>query len=392
MTAADSTRADARWPFDALTSPLDRRLLRALTTRDGAVPLAELAHALAAEADGGPPAAPAVQRHRVALVHERLPRLDEAGLLVYDDAEGHVRARPAARAVVDHPAWQHVEAVDAPVETVLSALSNERRRRALAAFEARGTVASLFGLATAVAAAEGEGTIATLERDRVDAVRTTLHHVHLPTLDEAGLVTYDAAARTASLEADRALIECWAAEAPAAAAPASPRPRPTAVDESVWTVEGRADVSERARALCDHADEELFAVFTTDGLLGSGSIDRLRAATQRGVDVTVGSRNAAVRDRVREAVPDATVWEPRLDWLNLPPARGGRLGRLVFADRRAALLATLSAESAVDAPAEIALTGEGERNGLVVLLADLLGPRLEHLDEQSADFRSRTTL
>jgi hypothetical protein len=50
--------------------------------------------------------------------------------------------------------------------------------------------------------------------------------------------------------------------------------------------------------------------------------------------------------------------------------------------------ATASEEDAEKARRETAVIGAGEDNPLVVLVRELLGPRLDHLDYQSENFRS----
>lgn len=129
---------------------------------------------------------------------------------------------------------------------------------------------------------------------------------------------------------------------------------------------------------------------TTDGLLEEECIHGLQAAIQRGVDIYVGSQTQEVRDLVREEVPEVTIWEPQLDWLNLPPNRE-MLGRLVFADREAVMIGTLG-NNGDDQYRETAVTGEGPDNSFVVLLRELLGSRLDHLDAQSENLLSQIPL
>lgn len=124
---------------------------------------------------------------------------------------------------------------------------------------------------------------------------------------------------------------------------------------------------------------------TTDGLLEDGCLRRLQDAIDRGVDVYLGSQTQAVRDLVRERVPGVVVWEPQMDWLNLPPEYE-KVGRLVFADREAIMLGTLGGKTEEDIRAETAITGAGKNNPLVVLMREMLGSRLDHLDTQSEYF------
>lgn len=159
----------------------------------------------------------------------------------------------------------------------------------------------------------------------------------------------------------------------------------TDTTDAMWTLTERAAVLERFRALADHADEELFVLLTTDGLVPADSLVHLRAATDRGVLVGVGSPHERVRERLQRAVPDAVVWEPRRDWFDPASRREGRLGRLVIADRQAAMLSTLDDS---EGRTETAITGDGESNGLVVVLRNLVGSRLDQFDRLDAESQS----
>jgi hypothetical protein len=129
----------------------------------------------------------------------------------------------------------------------------------------------------------------------------------------------------------------------------------------------------------------------TDGLLEPRCLELLEDAVDRGVDAYLGPQSQAVRDLVRREIPGVTIWEPQLDWLNLPPNRE-KLGRLVFADREAITLGTLGDDADTGVVRDTALTGEGEDNGLVVLMREMLGSRLDHLDRQSEEFLSEVPL
>lgn len=85
------------------------------------------------------------------------------------------------------------------------------------------------------------------------------------------------------------------------------------------------------------------------------------------------------------------IWEPQLDWLDFPPERE-KIGRLVFTDREAIMIATFGEMTDAGARAETAITGSGENNALVVLMRELLGSRLDHLDAQTEDVRSQLPL
>lgn len=78
------------------------------------------------------------------------------------------------------------------VDEVYEVLADERRRRAVASLaEARPPVDG-GTLARSVAAAEADAPTEAVSDDRAKRVHAKLYHVHLPKLDAAGLVEYDA--------------------------------------------------------------------------------------------------------------------------------------------------------------------------------------------------------
>jgi len=77
-------------------------------------------------------------------------------------------------------------------EATLTSVVDPRRRAVLAALQGEQTVVDRRELAEQVAAVENDAAPAAVEEDAVDDVLLTLHHVHLPKLDDAGYLTYDA--------------------------------------------------------------------------------------------------------------------------------------------------------------------------------------------------------
>lgn len=116
----------------------------------------------------------------------------------------------------------------------------------------------------------------------------------------------------------------------------------------------------------------------------TGGLTHITDAVDRGVDVYFGTQTQEIRDRIREQIPEVTFWEPQMDWLNMQPRREN-VGRLVFADRESILLATLSNHNDNSDFTETSITGAGENNALVILVREMMGSRMDHLDEQSED-------
>lgn len=373
--------------YEALTSVRSRSLVSILADQPKPLPPAALAVVRAVETHDGDPAdlsEQTVREHRIGLEHSDLPRLAASGLVEYD-SDGVVATDEGVTAV-----RTLTDAIPPGMtgEDLLTVLKRDRRRTVVSVLSrTRHETVTLTGLTAAVATAEHDGESGDIDREQRRAVRTSLHHVHLPKLDEAGLVEYDAGRLTVTDTGTDAIDSTWLVEGD----PVEPLSTdggqcvPTSPDAVVWTIDDSESVDERTRALTDHADEELFVVLTVEDLLAPDCLTHLRLATERGVDVTVGSPVGAVRDRVRRAVPEATVTEPQHDWLDTVVDGDERISRLLVADRRAAMLATLDDGST---GTETAITGDGRDNDLVRAVRDLLGPRLDAADGHEPDSQS----
>ena len=311
-----------------------------------------------------------------------LPRLTEVGLVDRQDR---------TVASTEHPALQDpkVESLlqpDTPEwDTVLDCLADEYRRVTLTTLIRNGGMTKRRQLAAEVTAmVHGDD-----DDDAVESVLHELHHRHLPKLAEAGLVWYDIDEEMVGYEGHPNLDDEWLV----ADAGDTPRPILSMAEQSkeMWTLRGRENVTERGRALCEQADDELFMMFTLRDTVETACVRRIRDAIDRGVDVYLGTQNRELRDLVREHAPEVTIWEPQLDWLNLPPNHE-KVGRLIMTDREKIMVGTIGEDGPNGRPHETAITGEGVDNPLVMLLREMLGSRLDHLDAQSEDFLEQIPL
>lgn len=82
------------------------------------------------------------------------------------------------------------------VDELFDVLTAERRRRVLSLLTSRQSPVPVEELAHAVAAEENDAEAATLSESTVREVHITLHHVHLPKLDEVELIDYERDERT----------------------------------------------------------------------------------------------------------------------------------------------------------------------------------------------------
>lgn len=380
MDTTNREAGDPRSPLGALADGRRRRLLVILEDRGGQIDEAMLARDLAARERGcAPDDVPetAVTTHRLDLDHVHLPALAAADLVDRDRRAETLQTtdHPA----FDDPAFPAVVEVDAPGwDAVLSALADARRRTVLAVLRRGSDPMVLEDVVRAVA----DRVTATGVARSLESLRSSLHHVHLPALDDAGLVGYDADAGTVAYRGHSELDEAWLDVAPGD----PPRPILPAARraDDVWRLAGRSQINARGRSLCEAADEELFVMVTAPGHLEEACVDGIRDAVDRGVDVYVGSQVAAVRDRLRREVPGATRLTLQRDWLD-PVEGSATVGRLVMADRSAVMVATRGVRPDPGGRAETALTATGDDNALVLLLSELLGSRLDQVGAQDED-------
>jgi len=137
-----------------------------------------------------------------------------------------------------------------------------------------------------------------------------------------------------------------------------------AEQRGVWTVEGRAAVTERVLEFFGDADEEI-VYMTVEDLLTEPLVEGLAAAADRGVSIKLAGLSDHVGERIQAEIPSATTFESLWTWSDTPA------GRLLMVDDRETLASVL-----VDGPdadpreprSETAIWGQGEHNSLVVVL------------------------
>lgn len=217
-----------------------------------------------------------------------------------------------------------------------------------------------------------------------------LHHDTLPRLSEAELVEYDRGTKLVGASAFTPSEVKWHEGDQLQQLLA--QFNASSVDNSgnIGIVKGFDSVLRHGRKLADEAEQEFFTIYATTDLLEDECLGYGERLLARGVSLHIGSQNPEVRELSRVHLPDATVWEPQLDWLNTPSYP--RVGRLILADREKVIFSILTEPPSEDnAPEEIGLVGEGADSPLVVLVRELLGTRLDHLDYQSDDFHTKIT-
>ncbi|ELZ13142.1 hypothetical protein C477_21820 [Haloterrigena salina JCM 13891] len=395
--------------FDGLSAPRRRYLLSVLYDRQEPTSLETLATEVAVREHASPIVTDEqVRTAHVELVHNHVPRLLEDELLVEEPTtDGTRRIALAERSLFDadwvtflleNPTggrdWEEQR-----VNRTLETLGPARRREICRVLARHPDGFAVADLAAILAARSEETRLVDVDESVRAPVETQLVHDDLPALENAGLVAYDRADGTASIETDAAQWRAeWLAQGPLAdvcsllcgdrserddidgeSEPADDSPS----EGACRTLEGTETVVAKNCEIADSAEEELVVTVPDAGLLERRCLERWRAAADRGVDVYVGSRSPRVRDTVRSAVPGATICEPQCDWLNFPAGRVNH-GHVVFADRERVLLVTRADEPSAPT-GTAAITGDGSENALVRLVREHVGPRLDRLQSRCAD-------
>jgi DNA-binding transcriptional ArsR family regulator len=193
--------------FQALADERRREILRILDHRAASVDGKELAFLLVAAEQQKSMLAVTdeeLDEVRADLWHVQLPVLEAAGLVSGDEASETV-------VMTDHPALTDPKVTTilqtdaADWDEILASLADERRRILLTALYGTERPVDRTELATDVAGKVRDGDMAST----VQAVLHQIHHVHLPKLEAAGLITYDVQQKTVTYEGHPDIDEEW---------------------------------------------------------------------------------------------------------------------------------------------------------------------------------------
>lgn len=142
--------------------------------------------------------------------------------------------------------------------------------------------------------------------------------------------------------------------------------------QEVWSLNGSAPIQARTEDAIEEADVEIILLVVDEALLTDGVVERLQAADERGLNVTVGGATEVITDTVRNAVPGVTVFESELDWLLGPKtSEEVAISRLLLTDRERLLVGSFYPDDG-RTHEEQAVFATGLENGVVVVLRRLL--------------------
>jgi sugar-specific transcriptional regulator TrmB len=147
-----------------------------------------------------------------------------------------------------------------------------------------------------------------------------------------------------------------------------------ATDANVWTTTGRDAITRRVIEHLDQADDEIMLIVNDESVVTDRLLDRVRAAHDRGVTISVGPLSASIHERLTAALPDGTLFTSDLDWLQPADEDEDALGRLLLVDRETLLVSSLETHSPAT---ESALWSKGSATGLVVIARRLLANGLD---------------
>jgi sugar-specific transcriptional regulator TrmB len=159
-------------------------------------------------------------------------------------------------------------------------------------------------------------------------------------------------------------------------------PQERVADDGVWRITEQENVIERGQFVAARAEDELLGFFTEKALFRENCFRQAQRALDRDVDVILGSSDEGLRNDLRDQFPEATVWSPSLDWKTLG-SDGAQVSRLVMADRRIVMLASIRETRA--GVEETAIWGEGTGSELVLLCREMIGAKIDHLDRTNSE-------
>lgn len=150
----------------------------------------------------------------------------------------------------------------------------------------------------------------------------------------------------------------------------------------MWAQSGSEAIEVRTRSLIEDAEEEIVLIVGQEALLTDDLVDSLNAVSN-GVTVIVGAVTETIQARIRELMPDASVFVSGLDWLHEQGdgEHAASIGRLLMIDREMVLVSSHDPETG----AEHSVFGQGFGNGFVVILRRLMATGLLTADDPSEE-------
>lgn len=147
-------------------------------------------------------------------------------------------------------------------------------------------------------------------------------------------------------------------------------------EEGAWSISEHEHVVDRVEALVDDAEESIHYLVADAAVVEERTLERLAAASDRGVTVVVEVGSDEIRDRIDAALPDARVevvsnLRETVDIAEKWP------GQALLVDRRSALASGVSESHLPHVTTETAIWSKGNDHGFAVWFGELLTERLD---------------
>lgn len=175
--------------FQCLSVQRRREILRVLTTWRTPLSEQKLTAYLGASKQGSQPVnAPVTDALRVELKHRHLPALEAAGFITWNQQEEAVET--TAHPAFGDPRFERLLDIQTEdLDVVFSSLAHDYRRIVLTVLERNQSPESRINLAQQIRRLSPDE--AGVDSADGDVIGLSLHHTHLPKLDENDLIGYD---------------------------------------------------------------------------------------------------------------------------------------------------------------------------------------------------------
>lgn len=152
-------------------------------------------------------------------------------------------------------------------------------------------------------------------------------------------------------------------------------------DQGVWATTSSEHVVDRIVTLLDDAKHSVHLLIGDDTTLDDRTIERLNAASDRGVRITVEVPTEAMQERIREKVSDETV-VVATDLQELEKVVEKWPGQLLMVDESAILASGVEESELPGVTKESAMWTHGRDHGFAAWIRELLDDRLAAIESE----------
>ncbi|WP_306054956.1 TrmB family transcriptional regulator [Natronococcus wangiae] len=145
-------------------------------------------------------------------------------------------------------------------------------------------------------------------------------------------------------------------------------------DEGVWSISQTEHVTDRIVMFLENAEESIHYLVATDDVVAEEIRDRLRSATDRGVEVVLEVPTDEDREAFAEAIPDASV-AVASDLETTNAVYSEWPAQLLLVDHEAVVAAAVKDGGLPDVIQETAIWTYGHDHGFAVWIRELLDDR-----------------